>query len=136
MNPHPYLRAYLAGAAVPTFALPLFLVMFVVVRLVYAVPIPIERVLVFPLALLPVLWGVWNTLYFRFELQRRIPIGIYGPILILLFGPFGFYMSRNVLGLTFPLPFFLGVALPGLVVIYYLFWKYFVAFFNRLLGLA
>jgi hypothetical protein len=136
MSPHPYLRAYLAGVAVPTFVLPLFLVMFAFGRFVYNVPIPFERVIVFPLALLPVLWGVWNTLYCRFELHRRIPIGFYGAILILLFLPVGYAMSRVVLEWSIPVPFFLSVILPLAMIMYYLLWKYAVAFFNRLLGLV
>ena len=50
MNTHPYLRAFLAGTLVPTLVLPLFLAAFIVVRLVLQVPVPIERGLIFPMA--------------------------------------------------------------------------------------
>ena len=43
MNPHPYLRAFLAGVFVPTLVLPLILAVFIVVRLVLQLPVPIER---------------------------------------------------------------------------------------------
>ena len=38
MNPHPYLRAFLAGIFVPTLILPIFLTVFIVVRIVLKVP--------------------------------------------------------------------------------------------------
>ena len=49
MNTHPYLRAFLAGAFVPTLVLPLMLAGFVVLRLGLQFPFPIERFLVFPI---------------------------------------------------------------------------------------
>ena len=58
MNTHPYLRAFLAGILVPTLILPLMLVAFIVLRLMLQVPFPIERGLVFPMALVPGLWGL------------------------------------------------------------------------------
>jgi len=63
MNTHPYLRAYLAGVFVPTLVLPMMLAGFITVRLVLALPIPIERFVVFPMALVPTLWGLWNMLW-------------------------------------------------------------------------
>ena len=71
MNMHPYLRAYLAGVFVPTIALPVLLAGYVAVRLCLAVPVPIERFLVFPMALVPTLFGVWNMLYLGSH-RRRI----------------------------------------------------------------
>jgi hypothetical protein len=136
MYQHPHLRAYLAGIVVPTFVLPLFLVAFAFARLVRDVPVPFERVLVFPLALMPILWGAWNVLYFLLGAPSRLPLGFFGALFFLLFSPLGYFLSRVVLGLTFPLPLFLGTVIPGGLVAYYLIWKYLVAFFNRLLGLA
>ena len=136
MSQHPYLRAYLAGVAVPTFLLPFMLVLFFIGRFVYDVPAPFERVIVFPLALAPILWGAWNALYCRLGLSSRLDFGLYGAFLVLLFAPLGYFMSRAVLGLTFPFPLFLGVVLPAALIAYYLIWKYLVAFFNRLLGVA
>ena len=43
MNTHPYLRAFLAGAFVPTLLLPVMLLGFIVSRLMFEVSIPIER---------------------------------------------------------------------------------------------
>ena len=63
MSQHPYLRAYMAGITVPTVFLLVAMTGFIIARLVYNVPIPIERVIVFPMAVIPNLWGVWNMLY-------------------------------------------------------------------------
>ena len=63
MNSHPYLRAYLAGIFVPTLVLPLILAGFITVRLVLALPVPIERFVIFPMAVVPSLFGLWNMLY-------------------------------------------------------------------------
>jgi hypothetical protein len=53
MNTHPYLRAYLAGIFVPTLVLPVLLTVFIVVRIVLKVPVPIEQAMIFPMALVP-----------------------------------------------------------------------------------
>ena len=63
MNQHPYLRAFMAGIFVPTLVILLACVAFTVARYVCDVPVPIERVIVFPLTIVPNLWGVWNILY-------------------------------------------------------------------------
>ena len=63
MNKHPLLRAYLAGIAVPTVFLMIVATVFTFVRYVYNAPIPIERVIVFPMAFVPNLWGLWNVLH-------------------------------------------------------------------------
>ena len=53
MNKHPYLRAYLAGIAIPTAVLLVVMTVYTIVRYVYAVPVPIERIIVFPMAAVP-----------------------------------------------------------------------------------
>ena len=57
MNKHPYLRAYMAGIAVPTFALLFVMTAYTVFRYVYNFPAPVERFIVFPMAVVPNLWG-------------------------------------------------------------------------------
>jgi hypothetical protein len=47
-----YLRAYMAGITVPTFALLLVMSLFVATRHVYDVSVPIERIIVYLNALL------------------------------------------------------------------------------------
>ena len=63
MSNHPYLRAYMAGISVPTPLLLIPLTAFFVARFVYNIPIPVERVIIFPMAIIPNLFGVWNMLH-------------------------------------------------------------------------
>ena len=78
MKPHPYLRAFLAGAFVPTLILPLMLTGFIVVRLALQFPFPIERGLVFPMALVPSLWAIWNMLWVGSHPRTLSPSGCTG----------------------------------------------------------
>ena len=50
MNKHPFLRAYLAGIAVPTVFLLVIMTGYTCARYVWNIPLPIERVIVFPMA--------------------------------------------------------------------------------------
>jgi hypothetical protein len=148
MNSHPYLRAFLAGAFVPTLILPVVLTVFIVLRLALQVPFPIERGLVFPMGLVPLLWSVWNMLWLGSRSRTHLPIGIHGALLPLLLVPSGATLATSLgilvvgsSGVTWfhsvnisyfvIAPFFVG-ALVG----YYLAWKYVVGFVNRTLGIA
>lgn len=134
MQSHIYLRAYMAGVTVPTVLVVFMLACFVVLRFGYNVPIPIERFLVFPLAIVPVLWGLWNMLYIVVRKRWRIPLGLHGALVPLVAGPLalgnaylaGFEISHSALTI-FPA----GVVFAMLA--YYLAWKYVVGFFNRML---
>ena len=136
MQSHIYLRAYMAGVTVPSVLVILMLAGFVVLRFGYNVPIPIERFLVFPLAVVPGLWGLWNMLYIVVRRHWRIPIGLHGALVPLVAGPLalssaflaGFEISRPALT-VFPA----GVALA--MIAYYLAWKYLVGFLNRALDI-
>jgi hypothetical protein len=148
MNTHPYLRAFLAGAFVPTLGLPLMLAGFVALRLGLQVPFPIERGLVFPLALVPCLWALWNMLWIGSHMRTGLPIGLHGAVLPLLLMPGGAVIATclGILQLgpsgvtwfhSFYVPYALvapafACALAG----YYLLWKYIVGFVNRVLGIA
>ncbi len=137
MNKHPYLRAYLAGIAVPTVFLLMVMSGYTIIRYVYNVPIAIERVIVFPMAAVPNAWGLWNVLYRAFIGGRRVSLGVFGGALPLVLAPCGFAVTR-VLDFTVPhvvsavVPF----ALPFALIVYYLVWKYFVGFLNAELGIA
>jgi hypothetical protein len=148
MNTHPYLRAFLAGILVPTLVLPLLLAAFIVVRLVLQVPVPIESALIFPMAVVPTLWGVWNILWLASHPRTHFHLGFHGAVLPLLLMPAGAILASClgvlVLGShgviwfdTFHVPYTLiapcfVAALAG----YYLVWKYIVGFANRVLGIA
>ena len=137
MNKHPYLRAYLAGIAIPTVFLLGVMTFFMVFRYVYNYPIPIERVIVFPMAAVPNLWGLWNVVYVALLSRRHFPLGLFGGALPLLLAPCGYLVARS---LEFPIPH--GVSsiapfvLPIALIVYYLVWKHFVGFLNAELGIA
>jgi len=137
MNKHPLLRAYLAGIAVPTAFLLIIMAVYALIRYVYAVPIAVEKVIVFPMAAVPNVWGLWNVLYQALRQRRHLPVGIFGSVLPLLLAPSGYFVAR-LLHFSIP-PEVLHVApfaLPIGMIVYYLAWKYFVGFLNAELGIA
>ena len=137
MNKHPYLRAYLAGIAVPTVFLLVVMTGYTVIRYVYDVPLPIERVIVFPMAAVPSAWGLWNVLYRASLVNRYVSLGVFGGALPLLLAPGGYVVTR-LLGFTVPHEVFVVApfALPVGLIIYYLVWKYVVGFLNAELDIA
>jgi hypothetical protein len=137
MNRHPYLRAYMAGVAVPTIFLLLVATGFTIARYVYNISVPIERVIVFPMAVVPNLWGLWNMFFVSLHDRAHLPIGVHGAVLPLIFAPLGYVVGR-LLDFSFPHPILqiFPVGLAVALVAYYLVWKYIVSFFNAELGIA
>ena len=148
MNNHPYLRAYMAGIAVPTPLLLVALTAFFIARFVYNIPVPVERVIIFPMAIIPNLFGVWNMLHLASRARTRLPLGIHGAILPFIIGPAGFFLGCSLgflhtthYGLTYfgvvEIPYtFLAVVFPAALIAYYLIWKYLIGFFNQVAGIA
>ena len=148
MNTHPYLRAHLAGIFVPTLVLPVLLTVFIVVRIVLKVPVPIEQALIFPMAVVPSLFGLWNMIWLASHEHTHLPIGLHGAILPLLLMPLGATTASclGVLALgTHGATWFNACAIPYTLIVpcflaalagYYLVWKYIVGNFNRVLGIA
>lgn len=155
MNTHPYLRAYMAGIVAPSVGLLIALTAFILTRLVFQVPIPIERVIIFPMALVPNLFGIWNIIYLwsgrrsgQESGRRYLPIGFHGALLPLIMVPIGVlgatcigFMTIGSRGVTW----FQAISVPYrlivpcfffAVIVYYLVWKYIVGFLNRVLGIA
>ena len=130
MRGHPFLRAYMAGVLLPTWFLLIVLAAFLIAHFRGYVPVGLERAMVFPMAVVPNLWGVWNALYVALGLRDRVSIGIFGALLPALLVPAGvllaavldlrFYTMRQAVGV-----------LPVAMAVYYLAWKYGVAFLNR-----
>jgi hypothetical protein len=143
MNSHPYLRAYMAGIAVPTPLLLVALTLFSIARFVYDVPIPVERVIIFPMAIIPNLFGVWNMLHVASRSRTHLPLGIHGAILPFILAPAGFLLGRGLGFLkttNYGFTYFgiveihyahLAVVFPVVLVVYYLVWKYLIGFFNQ-----
>ena len=148
MNSHPYLRAYMAGIFLPSLALLVLLAAFVVARLIFQVSIPIERVIIFPMALVPNLFGLWNILYVWLRPRRHLPIGLHGALLPLIMAPLAGagacwlgFLSVGAHGVAWfgviTLPyFFVASWFLMAVAVYYLVWKYIVGFLNQVLGIA
>jgi hypothetical protein len=137
VRPHPYLRAYMAGITLPCFLLLFVMVAFTVARHVYDVAIPLERVIVFPMAVVPNAWGLWNVLYVACDGRWRLSPGAHGAVLPFLLAPIAYTVTRLV---GFEAPEHLAQALPlvfpVVVAVFYLIWKHVVGFLNEVLGIA
>lgn len=147
MNRHLYLRAYMAGVAVPTVFLLIGFTAVMIARLMYHELYFIERLLVFPLAIVPNAFGLWNMLYVALRPRWHTPIGLHGAVLPFFVGPIGFvilsslgyvhltnsgimvFNSEPISTATLCVMPFFGIA------VYYLLWKYAVGFLNRVQGI-
>lgn len=144
MRTHPYLRAYMAGIVVPT----LFLLVVVAIDAYqkyyfevsnqFVIPLasrPLERALLFPMAVVPNVWGLWNMLYLRLRPRVHLSLGAHGALLVVFLIPGGIGLARLfdtfAIQWQFALPMFpIGMA------VYYLAWKHVVAFLNEEMGIA
>jgi hypothetical protein len=136
VSTHTFVRAYMAGSIVPTAFLLVLMTAFTLARYTYHVPLPIERVIVFPMAVVPNLWGLWNALYLVSP-ARRLALGLHGAVLPFLLAPAGFLVARLV---EFPIPPVMidgfPFGFPVVVIVYYLAWKYLVGFFNEIVDVS
>lgn len=144
MRTHPYLRAYMAGIVVPT----LFLLVVVAVDAYqkyyfevsnqFVIPLasrPLDRALLFPMAVVPNAWGLWNMLHLRLASRLRLSLGVHGALLVLILIPGGIALARLFDTFTIQWRFALPMFPVGMVV-YYLAWKYLVAYLNEELAIA
>jgi hypothetical protein len=134
MTDHPYLRADLAGIAVPTAFLLVVLTAFMIAVGAGVLPAAVEKLVVFPMAAVPNLWGVWNVVFVA--LRRRgtsWPLGLHGATLPFLLFACGLALTR-ALHVDIYRPQLVFTAFPFALLAYYLAWKYLVGFFNRLVG--
>lgn len=148
MIAHPYLRAFLAGLFIPTLIMPILLAAFLVLNMTVQSPIPIERGLIFPMALVPTVWGLWSVLWQRTHPQTHLPLGAHGAILPFLMLPAGTAIAKLAGVITLGpgsvlwfqavhIPYaFIAVGFAAGVAIYYLVWKYIVGFLHGALGIA
>ena len=133
MRNHPYLRAYMAGVLLPTWVLPVLLAGFLAAKARGHVPAGLDAAIIFPMAIVPNLWGIWNVLYMALGLRQRVSIAVFGSLLPLLLVPAGMVLAA-AFGLHFygwPGP----LLLPAAMAVYYLAWRYIVSFLNRVAGL-
>ncbi|MEK6374923.1 MAG: hypothetical protein AABO58_19785 [Acidobacteriota bacterium] len=133
MNQHPYLRAYMAGIVVPTLFLLVGMTAFTVARYVCHIPLPIERVIVFPLTIVPNLWGLWNIIYVALLSRRHVSVGAFGALLPFLLAPGGWLIAHLF---ELPIPRVAPFLFPIGVVLYYILWKHVVGRLNAIIGVA
>ena len=61
MDRHKYLRAYMAGIVVPTIVIVIGVTVFCIARYAYDFSVPLERLMIFPMAVVPNLWVATPT---------------------------------------------------------------------------
>ena len=134
----------MAGIAVPTCMLILILTVYAYNRFYFEVssqfviPLPgapLDRAIVFPMAVVPNLWGAWNILYLALRSRLRWSLGVHGAVLPLVLMPLGVALARSLdvfeLNWELVLP-----MVPVGMTVYYLAWKYLVGFLNQEVGIA
>ena len=144
MRTHPYLRAYMAGIVVPT----LFLLVVITIDAYskyyfevsnqFVIPLasrPLDRALLFPMAVVPNAWGLWNMLYMRLRPRMRLSLGAHGALLVVCLIPGGVALARLFDTFTIQWQFAVPM-LPIGMALYYLAWKYCVGFLNEEMGIA
>lgn len=131
---HPYLRAYMAGVALPTMVVPVVIVGLSLLQPT-GHPFHIEDVVIFPIGLVPNAWGLWNMFYVRLRTRWEVPAGLYGAFLVVLLAPAAFGIQL-MLGKMLWTPSLVAIGLPMTLAGYYLAWKYVVARFNDVLGIG
>jgi hypothetical protein len=135
MKTHPYLRAYMAGIAVPTPFLIVWVTGFTIARTTLRLPLPLEHVIIFPMAVVPNLWGLWNVLRLALGAGDRWPIGLHGAVLPLILMPIVLLLAR-LLAIDIITPSLAAMFAPFGIVVYYLAWKYLVGYLNEIMGIA
>jgi hypothetical protein len=150
MRTHPYLRAYMAGVVVPTILLLVMVSVFATLRFKVfpLVPTPgeptlgtallfeaIGRAIIFPMAIVPNLWGLWNMLYLAIDGKAKLSLGLFGALLPILIVPFGLTLAYALGIFRFQLEWVIPFAATAMVA-YYLVWKHAVGFLNAEVGIG
>ena len=131
---HPFLRAYLAGIALPTMVIPVVIAGLALSN-AGGGDANIERVVIFPVGLAPNAWGLWNMFHLRLRRSREVPIGLFGAALVLLLAPAGYAVQTGLGQMVWTRDLFV-IGFPAALALYYLAWKHLVARLNDLLGIG
>jgi hypothetical protein len=130
--PHRYIRAYVAAVAVPTVVV---CVVAIAVGFNFSrIPAPIERGMIFPMAINPLSWGLWNALYVALHRRWRMSLGVFGAVLPLILIPAGVVVAHK-LEMSFVTTAGAILVLVPVMAVYFVVWHYAVGFLNRLIGL-
>jgi hypothetical protein len=134
----------MAGVTVPTIALLAAIAIYAYFRFYFEVPNqfviplpgpPLERAIVFPMAVVPNMWGAWNMLHLALRPRVPLTLGVHGALLPLILIPAGIALARLLDVFTIQPQFALPMFPVGMTV-YYLAWKYLVGFLNEEVGIA
>jgi hypothetical protein len=148
MKPHSYLRAYMAGALVPTVFVMFVVCAYAFIRYGLGLPFAIEKGIIFPVAFVPNLFGFWNVVYTKLPQKHRIALGIHGALLPFVLAPLGLLVATSVGLARFGggnLIYFDAIRVPYAVVgtgficaliVYYLVWKHLVGCLNEIVRIA
>jgi hypothetical protein len=131
---HPFLRAYMAGIALPTIVVPIVVAALAMTHSGRGGS-DLERILIFPVGLAPNAWGLWNIFYLWIRRHRELPIGLFGMVLVVIIAPAAFGLQVSLGRMVWTRDLF-AVGFPLTLVIYYLAWKHVVARLNDLLGIG
>jgi len=96
---------------------------------------PLERAILFPMAIVPNLWGVWNMVWVATKSRTRLPVGLHGSVLPALMVPAGILLGRALELFHIQMGYAL-LAIPVGMAMYYLAWKFLVGSLNREMGIA
>jgi len=131
---HPYLRAYMADTALPTMVVPL-VIAGIAVQHPTVHGFHVEDILIFPIGLVPIAWGLWNALLVWVRRYRDVPIGVFGSLLAFVLAPLAFAIQLGLDRVIWT-PGLFALGFPVTLAVYYLAWKHAVAWFNDVLGIA
>ena len=92
---------------------------------------PVENVIIFPLVVIPNMWGIWNGI--RAVMTKRLPLATHGALLPIINFALGYAVVRTAnFAISTQMMRFGPVSLLMTMTIYYLVWKFAVGFLNTL----
>jgi len=96
---------------------------------------PLERTILFPMAVVPNLWGAWNVLWVATKDRTHLPVGAHGSLLVAIIVPAGIVLARTTELFDLQMGYAV-LALPVGMAMYYLAWKFLVGSLNAEVGIA
>jgi hypothetical protein len=129
-NTHRYVRAFLAGIGLPTIVV--CVAGLIAVVMFDGLAPPIQRAILVPIAVNPVIWGLWNVLWFASG-SRRLPLGWHGTILGVLLVAIGVLAAPSLQVSAITPEAGAAAALPTGIA-YHVLWRWGVASLNSVLA--
>jgi hypothetical protein len=132
MRQYLFLRAYMAGILAPTaFSMVVYWGVAVAASLSPSALPPPERTILFPFVVVPNLWGIWNGIWA--VSKKRLPLAAHGAVLpVINFGLYLFFARMTGIAIDTGSMRMAPMGAVISIVLYYLAWKYLVAFLNTL----